>query len=66
MLYRFGEYAILYLVRKMCGQELEPDALRENLCNDCSLCVKACPVGALEERELRQQTCWDHAFGYPD
>ena len=27
------------------------------------LCVDACPVNALETKELKQQTCWDYAFG---
>lgn len=27
------------------------------------LCVEVCPVNALEETNLRQQLCWDYAFG---
>lgn len=43
--------------------ELEPDELKPNICNDCGLCVSACPINALESPEMHQQACWDHAFG---
>ena len=43
--------------------ELTPDPLLPDICNNCGLCVAACPVHALECREMAQQTCWDHAFG---
>lgn len=33
------------------------------MCNDCNLCVEACPVNALEDKEVKQQVCWDYAFG---
>lgn len=43
--------------------ELEPDDMQESICNNCNLCVEACPVNALEDREINQQSCWNHAFG---
>lgn len=43
--------------------ELEADKLKENICNNCSLCVDVCPVNAIENLELKQQECWDYAFG---
>ena len=43
--------------------ELEPDELRPSVCNDCGLCVSSCPIGALENQQMDQQACWDHAFG---
>lgn len=46
--------------------ELEPDVLREPICNDCGLCVSACPVKALENREIDQNACWNYAFGDKD
>ena len=42
---------------------LEPDPMLEPICNDCGLCVDACPINALEPTEMAQQACWDHAFG---
>lgn len=55
--------SMVWLGAVLCEQELEADALKENICNDCNLCVEACPVNALQERELRQQDCWNYAFG---
>ena len=43
--------------------ELEPDELKEAVCDDCGLCVSACPINALKCPEMNQRTCWDHAFG---
>ena len=42
---------------------LDPDPMLEPVCNDCGLCVEACPINALEHTEMAQQACWDHAFG---
>lgn len=55
--------AMVWLGCVLCDQELEPDPLKEPACNDCGLCVRACPVHALDGELLEQQTCWDHAFG---
>lgn len=55
--------SMLWLGMVLCEHELEPDELKEPLCNNCNLCVDICPVNALEQPELRQQTCYDFAFG---
>lgn len=55
--------SMIWLGAVLCAQELEADELKENICNNCSLCVEACPVNALENQEIKQQTCWDYAFG---
>jgi len=47
----------------LCSEELEPDDLKEPVCNHCNLCVEVCPVNALESPVMNQQTCWDYAFG---
>lgn len=46
--------------------ELEPDPLKRTICSDCGLCVDICPIGALENRQMNQQKCWDYAFGDKD
>jgi epoxyqueuosine reductase QueG len=43
--------------------ELEPDELKERVCNNCGLCVQICPVNALELDVVNQSACWDYAFG---
>ncbi len=43
--------------------ELEPDPLAEPICDGCGKCVDICPVHALDDPEMAQQKCWDHAFG---
>lgn len=47
----------------LCSAELEPDGLKEPVCNNCGLCVEACSAHALEGEQLAQQACWNHAFG---
>ena len=42
---------------------LEPDPLKASICDNCNLCVKICPINALEHVEMNQQACWNHAFG---
>lgn len=47
----------------LCEQEFEPDEIRSSVCDNCNLCVAACPVNALSEAELKQLDCWNHALG---
>lgn len=54
---------MVWLGAVLCQQELEPDELKEPVCNDCRLCVEACPVNALEKPEINQQVCDGLAFG---
>lgn len=55
--------SMIWLGMILTQQELEPDKMKKSICNNCNLCVQACPVNALEDREVRQQACWDYAFG---
>lgn len=55
--------SMLWLGACLCSQEFAPDELKEDICDQCNLCVEACPVNALETQELNQQACWDYAFG---
>lgn len=55
--------SMIWLGCVLCNQELEPDEMKENMCNDCNLCVNACPVNALQNREINQNDCWNYAFG---
>lgn len=58
---KFG--SMVWLGCVLCDEEIEPDKMLEGLCNNCDLCVKACPANALEKQDLNQAACWDHAFG---
>ena len=55
--------SMVWLGCVLCGAELEPDPMREPVCDDCGKCVEVCPARALDGEELVQQACWDHAFG---
>lgn len=55
--------SMVWLGAVLTEAELEADSLKERICNDCNLCVEACPVNALEEIQIKQQVCWDYAFG---
>lgn len=55
--------SMVWLGAVLCEQELAPDDLKEPVCSNCNLCVEACPVNALENAELKQQVCYDYAFG---
>lgn len=55
--------SMVWLGCVLTEMELQPDELKENICNDCNLCVNVCPVNALENEEMNQQNCWDYAFG---
>ena len=55
--------SMVWLGCVLCGAVLEPDPMREPVCDDCGKCVEVCPAHALDGKELVQQACWDHAFG---
>ena len=55
--------SMVWLGCVLCGAELEPDPMREPVCDDCGKCVEVCPAYALDGEELAQQACWDYAFG---
>lgn len=55
--------SMVWLGAVLCEQEFEPDEIRSSVCDNCNLCVAACPVNALSEAELKQLDCWNHAFG---
>lgn len=61
----FGNMVWLSVI--LTEAELEEDELmEENFCNDCDLCVSACPVQAVGEPMMKQTVCWDYAFGGED
>ena len=55
--------SMIWLGTVLCDAELEPDKLKENICDNCNQCVEICPVNALQQPELDQQKCWNYAFG---
>lgn len=55
--------SMLWLGCVLCDTPLEADALKERICTDCDRCVKVCPVGALENKDMNQNACWEYAFG---
>lgn len=54
--------SMIWLGAVLCEQELQADKMKADICTNCNLCVEACPVNALETREVKQQACWDFAF----
>lgn len=54
---------MVWLGAVLCTQALEADPLKERICDNCNLCVEACPVNALARVEIQQETCWNYAFG---
>lgn len=58
----FGNMVWLSVI--LTEMELTADKLIENnFCNECNLCIKACPTKALGEREMKQLNCHEYAFG---
>ncbi len=55
--------SMLWLGMVLCAQEFPPDEMKPPLCDHCGRCVDACPVNALENLEIKQQTCYGFAFG---
>ncbi len=55
--------SMIWLSVVLTELEIEPDPLKENICNACNLCVDICPVHALDETMVNQGECWNYAFG---
>lgn len=55
--------SMIWLGAVLCDHEFEADEMKAPICNNCNLCVRNCPSGALEKRELNQQACKSYAFG---
>lgn len=55
--------ALVWLGAVLTDGALEADPPAEPLCNECGLCVAACPAGALDGELVDQQACYAHAFG---
>lgn len=55
--------SMIWLGMVLSEKEFEPDKMKGSICNNCNLCVEACPANALNGSEIKQQTCWDFAFG---
>mgnify|MGYP002732452004 CR=1 FL=1 len=54
---------MVWLGAILCDAELQSDApLALDYCHRCDICVRACPVGAVGEPELKQLDCSRHAF----
>ena len=60
---RFGN--MLWLGAVLTDAELEPDPpARYRTCpTSCSICLRTCPVQALDGPLMDQAACWNHAFG---
>lgn len=58
---QFG--SMVWLGCVLCDAEIEPNQVLADICVGCNKCVQACPVNALENKEINQQKCWDNAFG---
>ncbi len=59
---RYGN--MLWLGAVLTSAELEPDALASyQVCpENCSICLKSCPVNALDGISINQRKCGKHAF----
>ncbi len=55
--------SLVWLGAAVTTADIQPDPLLQSICSECELCVKACPVGALEGSELDQQACSQYCFG---
>ncbi|MCX8130479.1 MAG: epoxyqueuosine reductase [Clostridia bacterium] len=56
---------MIWLNAVLVSEKLEPDPLADyEVCNpNCNLCIKSCPVEALDGISINQPECRDYAFG---
>ena len=38
--------SMIWLGAVLCDEEFEPDEIKENICDNCNLCVSICPINA--------------------
>ena len=55
--------SMVWLGAMLTDAELDADPMLEPVCNNCGLCTEICPQNALESAEMRQDICWNYAFG---
>lgn len=55
--------SMVWLGAILTDAALDADPMLEPVCDGCGLCVEICPKNALESAEMRQDLCWNHAFG---
>ncbi|NMA07013.1 MAG: epoxyqueuosine reductase [Ruminococcaceae bacterium] len=55
--------SLVWLGAVLTDADIESDPLLDELCRSCDLCVKACPVNALEKEELDQKKCSSYCSG---
>ena len=53
--------SLVWLGGVLTEMEISPDPLLPAVCTNCGLCVKSCPVHALDGELLDQETCYSHA-----
>ncbi len=59
---------MVWLSAVLTSAKLDEDSIAEyeGCVSNCSLCLKSCPVQALDGISIDQQKCWDYAFGIPE
>lgn len=55
--------SMIWLGAILTEAEIKADSLKERICNDCNLCIDICPINALNNIEIKQNACWNYAFG---
>ncbi len=46
--------SMVWLGAVLCDTKFKADELKESICEHCTKCVEACPIKALERKEMEQ------------